>query len=80
VNTVSTHVGESTRRDETPRKSLEGVDRVVKVLRMLESDEPLTLADVARRSELSQPTTLRYLSSLCLHGLVEVEHGVGRVQ
>jgi DNA-binding IclR family transcriptional regulator len=38
---------------------------------MLESDEPLTLADVARRCELSEPTTLRYLASLCVHGLVE---------
>jgi DNA-binding IclR family transcriptional regulator len=71
VNTISTSVGERDERADPPRKSLEGVDRVVKVLRMLESDDPLTLADVARRSELSEPTTLRYLASLCVHGLVE---------
>jgi DNA-binding IclR family transcriptional regulator len=38
---------------------------------MLESEDPLTLADVSRRCELSEPTTLRYLASLCVHGLVE---------
>jgi DNA-binding IclR family transcriptional regulator len=53
------------------RRSLESVDRVVRVLRTLESDEPVTLADAARRAELSEPTALRYLSSLCIHGLVE---------
>lgn len=64
-------VRETADRERQPRKSLDSVDRVVRVLRALESEEPVTLADVARRAELSEPTALRYLASLCLHGLVE---------
>ncbi len=55
----------------TVRKTLESVDRVVSVLQRLESDEPLTLAEVARRTGLSEPTVLRYLTSLSAHGLIE---------
>jgi DNA-binding IclR family transcriptional regulator len=51
--------------------SLVGIDRAISVLDALERKGALTLAEVARTSSLNEATALRYLTSLCKHGLVE---------
>src|SRR5215213_5916588 len=54
-----------------PKASLDSVERTVRILRTFDAEHELTLADVARRSELNEATALRYLMSLCHFGLVE---------
>lgn len=59
------------RRAEQEKYSLESIDRMVSVLDALERAEELSLEQVARQSELSESTALRYLMSLAKHDLVE---------
>jgi IclR family acetate operon transcriptional repressor len=51
--------------------SIAAVDRVVAVLDAVAARQGRTLAGVARAAELDEATTLRYLSSLASHDLIE---------
>jgi DNA-binding IclR family transcriptional regulator len=59
-------------------RGMVGVDRAVAVLEALEGHPGRSLAEVARATHLSDPTALRYLSSLQRHGLVERDTVMGR--
>lgn len=63
--------GKTTEKASAPRKSLEGVERTVRILHSLDAGEGLTLAQIARHCELSEATVLRYLGSLASFGMVE---------
>lgn len=49
----------------------QGVDRVIKVIDVVQEAAPITLAGIARAASLSEPTTLRYVSALRRHRIVQ---------
>jgi DNA-binding IclR family transcriptional regulator len=55
----------------TERNSLVGVERAVRVLQSLADAESINLAELARATDLSEATVLRYLNSLTSLGFVE---------
>lgn len=55
---------------EEPEKGLVGVDRAVSVIEAVRAAGPVSLADAARATGLSEPTTLRYLKGLCKHHII----------
>lgn len=55
---------------EETEKGLVGVDRAVSVIEAVRAAGPVTLADAARATGLSEPTTLRYLKGLSKHHIV----------
>lgn len=56
---------------------LNSVDRVAAVLTALQGSKLRSLEETARAAGLSESTTLRYLSSLSMHDLVEREESTG---
>src|SRR5438445_10573339 len=62
---------------EVSRYGVARVDRVVAVLDSFDG-HPAGLAETLRRVELSEATTLRYVSSLVRHGLIERDGDHGR--
>lgn len=57
-------------RGEAPQNGLVGVDRAVSVIEAVRAGGPVSLADVARATSLSEPTALRYLNALRKHHIV----------
>ncbi len=60
---------------EETRYGVAAVDRTVLILNVLDREQDaLRLAEVARRTGLSEPTVLRYLATLCRHELAEKDN------
>jgi DNA-binding IclR family transcriptional regulator len=58
--------------------SLAGIDRAMAVLAAFDEGHDLPLADLARSTHLSEPTALRYATSLATHGFLERDPDTGR--
>ncbi len=58
--------------------SLSSVDRAMAILSAFEDEPELPLADLARRTGLSEPSALRYAISLTTHGLLDRDLDTGR--
>jgi IclR family acetate operon transcriptional repressor len=54
-----------------PKRTLEGVERTVRILHALRDRGQAHLAEVARDADLSESTASRYLASLCSFGYAE---------
>jgi IclR family acetate operon transcriptional repressor len=58
--------------------SLASIDRAMALIGAFDCEPELLLADLARRTGLSEPTTLRYAASLATHGFLERNAQTGR--
>jgi IclR family acetate operon transcriptional repressor len=58
--------------------SLASIDRAMAIIHAFDDELELPLADLARRTRLSEPTALRYAASLSTHGLLERDAVSGR--
>jgi DNA-binding IclR family transcriptional regulator len=58
--------------------SLTSISRAMVILDALEHSAKLSLADLSRATGLSEPTALRYVTSLTTHGLLERDPENGR--
>lgn len=58
--------------------SLTGIDRAMAIIAAFDEQPELALADLARGAGLSEPTALRYVTSLATHGLLERDAATGR--
>ncbi|AGT08896.1 IclR family transcriptional regulator [Paracoccus aminophilus] len=58
--------------DGTKSIRFDAVDRAAKILQVIaDSGKPVPLTAIAKAAGLGQPTTSRYLASLCSHGFLE---------
>src|SRR6266511_2681662 len=58
--------------------SLAGIDRAMAIIGAFDDQPELALADLARSTGLSEPTALRYATSLATHGFLERDAANGR--
>lgn len=58
--------------------SLSGINRAMAIICALEARSDLSLAELARSTELGEPTALRYASSLVAHGVLQRDLESGR--
>src|SRR3954463_5856373 len=58
--------------------SLNSIERAMAILSAFDDRSELALADLARRAQLTEPTALRYATSLATHGFLERDAGNGR--
>ncbi len=61
-----------------PRYRIDAVDRAIAILEALGQDAPLSQAQLARATKLSEATAFRYLNALGRHDLVERDPESGR--
>jgi IclR family acetate operon transcriptional repressor len=57
--------------DGQPKRTLEGVERTIRILHVLRDRGQANLAEIARDTALSESTASRYLASLCSFGYAE---------
>lgn len=60
------------------RYRVAAVDRALSILNVFDDHQPLTQAEIARATGLSEATALRYLATLARHRVVERDSGSGR--
>jgi IclR family acetate operon transcriptional repressor len=58
--------------------SLNSIERAMAILSAFDDRPELALADLARRAQLTEPTALRYTTSLATHGFLERDGDSGR--
>ena len=58
--------------------SLNSIERAMAILSAFDDRRELALADLARRAQLTEPTALRYTTSLATHGFLERDGDTGR--
>ncbi|QEW03085.1 IclR family transcriptional regulator [Microbacterium lushaniae] len=75
MTTESTHEDSDTKQGQRP--GFQVLDRMVVIVDVVRAEAPVTLAQLARATGLSEPTALRYLNSLRQHRIIRRDAATG---